>query len=107
MIRAGKLEHLIAVERVSAVTGASGIVTETWTPIATRLAEIVDAATEEHVRGERGVSTESKIAFRLYYVEGVTPADRVVFDGQAFDIKVIKEIGRRQGLELTCEGRGL
>ncbi len=107
MIAAGRLEETVVIERLTTSVGASGAVAEVWTPIATRRAEIADAATEEFVRGERGISTESVVVFRLWYVEGVTLADRVVWGGQAFDIKRVKEVGRRVGLELTCEGKGL
>jgi len=35
----------------------------------------------------------------------LTPRDRLVFEGREFDITAIKEIGRREGIEITAAAR--
>lgn len=38
-------------------------------------------------------------------VSAVDPTWRLTFDGRAFDITAVKEIGRREGLEITAAAR--
>ena len=42
---------------------------------------------------------------RTRYVEGVTPADRIVSNNRTFDIKEVKAIGRRRGLEIRSTAK--
>jgi SPP1 family predicted phage head-tail adaptor len=39
------------------------------------------------------------------FTAAITPKDRIVCDGQTFDIYGIKEIGRRDGFEITAAAR--
>jgi SPP1 family predicted phage head-tail adaptor len=38
-------------------------------------------------------------------VADVDPRDRVTFDGRTYDVQGVKEIGRREGLEITATAR--
>lgn len=98
-MRAGRLDRQIEVQRYSDTIDEAGVATPTWTPVATVRAEIVQASTEEFIRAY-GASDESLVIFRLRFLEGITNADRVVFDGRNHNIKEVKEIRRRRGLEL-------
>jgi hypothetical protein len=40
------------------------------------------------------------------YLEGVTPADRILHANRHFDVKEIKVIDRRSGLEIRATGQG-
>jgi hypothetical protein len=51
-------------------------------------------------------TTTATITFRIYWVEGVSLESRVLFDGQFYKIKKVREIGRRAGLELVVERVG-
>jgi SPP1 family predicted phage head-tail adaptor len=104
-MRAGALDRSITIERVTTASSASGAVTEAWATLSTLRAQLVQASTEEFQRAH-GASTETAVIFRTRYLAGVTLADRVTYDGAAFNLKEIKEIGRRRGLELRCERVG-
>jgi hypothetical protein len=39
---------------------------------------------------------------RTRYVEGVTPTDRIIHGVLVFNVKEIKQIGRRRGLEIRA-----
>jgi hypothetical protein len=43
--------------------------------------------------------------FRVRYVAGVKLDDRLTYEGATFDVKELKEIGRRRGLEIRCVAR--
>jgi len=101
-MRAGKLDRTIRIDRYSAGTpNEYGTVTPGWDALATLRAQVVQASTEEFMAN--GASDETVIVFRTRWLSGVTNADRVVYEGQPFNLKEVKEIGRRKGLELRAE----
>lgn len=100
-MRAGKLDRFITIERKSETVSDSGSVVAAWTEIATTRAEIVKASADEFLTGF-GEAERGTTVFRLRYRDGVTTADRIIFDGIAHDIKEIVEIGRRRGLEIRA-----
>ncbi|GEO19321.1 head-tail adaptor protein [Microvirga aerophila] len=52
-----------------------------------------------------GVAAESIMIFRVRFMEGIPPADRIAFDGHEHDVKETWEIGRRRGLEIRATSR--
>lgn len=101
MIKAGKLDRQITIERQTETVAASGSVSKTWAALATVRAELVQLAAEEYLAGFGEVDTGGAV-FRIRYLAGITTADRVTFDGATYDIEEIAELGRKRGLELRC-----
>lgn len=101
MIRAGKLDRQITIERQVETVAASGAVAKAWTPVATLRAELVQQAAEEYLSGF-GEVEGGNVVFRIRYIAGIGTADRVTFAGDTFDIDEIAELGRRRALELRC-----
>lgn len=101
-MRAGQLDRLIRIDHYSTdAVDDFGTPTPAWTLIADGVpAQIVQASTQEFLRG--GASEETAIIFRIRWMAGVTLSDRVTYEGQVFNIKETKEIGRRKGLDLRC-----
>lgn len=99
-MRAGKLDRSITFQSytsgVDELGNPAGMV---WSDIATVRAEIVQASTEEFIRAY-GASDETLVIFRIRWLAGIKNADRIVYAGQNHNIKEIKEIGRRRGLEI-------
>lgn len=100
-MRAGSLDRTITIQRFSSVVDDYGTPVQTWTDVATVRAQLIQASTQEYIRG--GAVDETVAVFRTWWMETVTTADRVAYDGQNFNIKETKELGRRSGLELRCE----
>lgn len=100
-MRAGRLDREITLQRFTAAVEDAGTPILTWADIATMRAQIVQQSTDEFIRGA-GAVDETVIVFRLRWFDGITPADRVLFEGRHFNIKEVREIGRRRGLELRC-----
>ncbi|MEW9838092.1 phage head closure protein [Mesorhizobium marinum] len=101
-MRAGKLDRTITIQRAAETVAASGAVSSAWSDLATVRAAIVQSSAVEFIRAY-GEAEETGTVFRIRYVAGLTLNDRVVLDGQAFNLVEMKEIGRRRGLELRCE----
>ena len=54
-----------------------------------------------------GLASETVLIFQTPYVEGVTPADRLLHEGLVMDVKAVKETGWRRGLEIMATGAGV
>lgn len=104
-MRAGKLQKTITIERFSSVVDEFGTVVETWTPVATVRAELIQSTVQEFMQAY-GVTEDTVAIFRIRYMDGITLADRVTYQGRAYDLKEVKELGRRQGLELRSIASG-
>ena len=100
-MRAGKLRHLITIERKTETVAASGSAVVAWTIIATPRAEIVTASADEFLTGF-GEAEAGNVVFRIRWRDGITTDDRIMHAGKVHDIKAIAEIGIRQGLEIKA-----
>ena len=101
-MRSGKLDRTITIQALTATIDDYGTPTEAWADMATVRAQIVQASTEEYLRGY-GETDSLAVIFRIRWLDGVTNDHRVVQDGKPLNIREVKEIGRRRGLELRCE----
>lgn len=98
-MNAGKLDRIIRIERAHRVPGVAGSETIVWTSVATMRAELLEAEASE-ARDEHGVRSKATLAFRLRFFPGITPDDRLIYDNRLLNIRSVKEIGRRRGLEI-------
>lgn len=106
-MQAGRLDRMLRFRRAALQAGAFGQA-EVWSdhglPVWAEKSDISD--------GERwragAVSAQVTTRFRVRWsveMAGITPKDRLVCEGREYDIVGIKEIGRREGLELTAAAR--
>nr|WP_111298641.1 phage head closure protein [Paracoccus saliphilus] len=100
-MKAGKLTETIQIERATDTVNDYGTPSTAWRPFASVRAERIDQTTEEFMRSF-GASDEQAVVFRIRFLDGVTNADRVLWEGQAFNIQQVTPIGRRKGLDLRC-----
>lgn len=101
-MKSGRLTEEITIERFTdGGIDDYGTPIQTWERLARLRAEKVEQSTTEYIRNF-GASDEEVIIFRARFFEGVTNADRVIWQGEAFNIKSVAPIERRIGLELRC-----
>lgn len=74
------LVDTITVQRATVEVGAAGTPAETWADLVTLRAERLQHSTEEHLRAA-GAAGETVAVFRVRHVDGLTTADRIVFEG--------------------------
>lgn len=108
MIARGRLDRRVVIEKKTVTRDATyGSEQITWTTHAEVWAEAKDKfsdTSEERVaQGARIVTRSTRLTIR--WVEGVTSDMRVRVkrDGRLLQIVAIAEVGRREGLQLTCE----
>jgi len=104
-MRAGNLDRVIQIERESTALDLYGAPIRVWSGYATMRAQVLQFATDD-TESTRGNTTDTKITFRMRWMDGLTLDNRVSYQGQAFVIRQIKEIGRRVGLDVVCERVG-
>jgi SPP1 family predicted phage head-tail adaptor len=100
-VRAGKLDRIIQIKTGAADISRSGKLSMTWTLVATMRAQLIQNTTDD-VTGQGGSQTQKTVTFRIRWLDGVTLEQRVTYEGQEFEIKEVKELGRRRGLDLKC-----
>jgi len=106
-MRAGELDRRITLERVTTTWDEFNAPVEKWSTIATVWASKKDVRDGERMRAD-AVSSEISTRFRIRYsaaVEDLTPKDRVTYSGRVYDIFSVKEIGSREGIEITASAR--
>lgn len=104
-MKAGKLFHVLTVQRATEGLNDAGTPTTTWADLATLRAELVQQSTTEFIRAQ-GATDEAVLIFRTRYLAGVTNADRISFAGEALNLKEVVVLGRNRGLELRCTRLG-
>lgn len=100
-MRAGKMDRKIGIQGLTNTVDDFGTPVETWTEKASLRAQLIQSSTEEFLRAP-GVSDETIIIFRTRWLDGVTTSDQITYEGSTFNLKEVKEIGRRKGLELRA-----
>lgn len=104
-MRGGKLDKTIVLQRRGETVNEYGTVTEGWNTLASVRAQVIQQGSDEFLQSA-GTTTQTAIIFRIRYRDDLLLEDRVTYQGQAFDLKEIKELGRRQGLDLRCVAGG-
>lgn len=104
-MRAGSLDRIIEIQRRTTGLDLYGTPVETWTTYATMRAQLLKNATDDR-EGERGHTTDAVLTFRTYYFTGLNLNDRLFYEGQSYNVTGITEIGRRVGMDVTCERVG-
>ncbi len=98
-MQAGKLSRKIKIQRATETVTPSGHAVKTWADLHSIRAEVVQQSASEFLTGY-GEAEDGTIIFRVRYRPGIVTSDRVLYDGRPYDLKEIKEIGRRRALEL-------
>jgi len=102
-MRAVNLDRKITLEeRQETGDGAGGTIVE-WVEVGTYWAGKEMQSAQEALRAGSRFAEET-IYFRTRWVAGVNASKfRVKYDGDTYDIVGVREIGRREGLELQTE----
>lgn len=103
----GRLDRRITLLRKSVTTGDFNDEVVTWSPIATVWAEKKDISDRERLQA-RETTAEITTRFRIRWsqvVRYVDPEHRIEYDGRTYEIFSVKEVGRRDGLEITAMAR--
>jgi SPP1 family predicted phage head-tail adaptor len=103
-MRAGKLDRRVTIRRATVTYDAFNEPVQAWADVAT-----VWAQQRPNRGGERFTAQEiagaAVITFHIRHRSDVTVADRIQHDGREWDIRDVREIGRRVVTEIDCTAR--
>ena len=103
-LAAGDLDRRITFERAIGTTDDLGGEVHNWGEHATVWAQVLPISDGERWRAAE-VAASVTTRFRIRWGAGVTVEDRIAYDGRIYDIVGVKEIGRREGQEITAAAR--
>lgn len=105
-MRAGDLDRRITIEAY-VITGTDPFNTPTgaWQPVGVVWAQVLQQSGSEFIRAET-IEDERKVVFKIRWMAGITVQHRVAYEGREHNIHEVREIGRREGLELHATSNG-
>jgi SPP1 family predicted phage head-tail adaptor len=103
-MRAGKMDRLATLKHRELSRNAHGEQVPTYTDYAEVWAEKLDLRGREFFSAQQ-TNAESTVKFRIRHRTDMVLTDRIVCEGNTYDIQQIAEIGRRDGLELIATAR--
>jgi len=107
MLAAGRLDRRITLQQATITYDALNNPAQTWSTLATVWASKMDIRDSERVAAQE-VGADITTRFQIRYsdaVSDINPKDRLTFDGRTYEIVNVKEIGRREGLEISAVAR--
>jgi SPP1 family predicted phage head-tail adaptor len=106
-MKAGSLDRRITLLRGIETRNQFNEPILSWAPVATVWASKEDIRDAERVASQE-VGADITSRFQIRYssaVADVNPKDRLQLDDKVYDIVAVKEIGRRDGLEISAIAR--
>lgn len=104
---ASKIDRKIILQRFTSTLDAHNEPVKTWSTLATRSASYEPLSDGERFRaGETAANASARFVIRWSLaVSDLSPLDRLVFEGRTYEIVRTKEVGRREGIEITAAAR--
>lgn len=106
-MQAGKLRHVVELQRVAVALDSHGDEAKTWTTLATVRAQVWPLSGREFVAAQTAqAELTTRIDIRARADLALTPKDRVKWGTRTFDIRHIVDVGARgREYQLLCTER--
>lgn len=104
-MEAGKLDRRISIERATETTDAVGGVVQSWLPVWSGISASATPISDGERWRAGEVAAHVDMRFQIRWGFGAEVTDRIVYDGRIYEIEGVKEIGRREGQEITAAAR--
>jgi len=99
----GRLDRRISLQsQAVSVSGNGERTAGAWTSYATNVPAEERQQSAREIMASGTEQAQITMAFIIRYREDVTTRHRAVYNGDIYDIEAVREIGRREGLELQC-----
>jgi SPP1 family predicted phage head-tail adaptor len=106
-MQAGKLDRKITLQRSTETRDEYNEPVKTWATLATRSASYEPLSDGEKFSASE-TAAEASARFVIRWSSAVAtlnPRDRLLYEGDTWEILRVKEMGRREGLEITAGAR--
>ncbi len=102
LVAAGFLDQRITIQQLTVVRGALGGHDETWSPLATVWAQMMDMTGREIFQA-KAMGSAATVLITIRYRSDVRASQRILFtDGSLARIEWIRHVTRKERLELYC-----
>lgn len=102
-MRAGRLRHRVELQSLDQVQDSFGEQVKSFTTYATVWAEVNPLKGKE-IEAAQQIFAEAECKIVIRYDERVTETDKIVFDGQDYEIGDVRDPYERKGyLEIMCK----
>jgi SPP1 family predicted phage head-tail adaptor len=101
---AGAYDRRITIQKKTLTLDGAGQEVESWTTAWTPAARVRPFRGSERFAAQQIVG-QAVVTFEIRYRSGVTVEHRILFDGRTYDIRDIRELGRREALEIDATAR--
>ncbi len=104
VLNAGELDRRVTLQKYALTRNADNEPLETWADIRTVWASWRRASARETLAGAQ-VSASATDIFEIRWASDLAELDakdRVVYQGRAYDVVAVAEIGRREGLRIDA-----
>jgi SPP1 family predicted phage head-tail adaptor len=98
-MRAGDLDRRITIQRRVVTSGPFNEPIVTFELLAEIWADVRQQGGAEFLKAET-IIAQRRVVFCIRWLAGVTALDRVVYEGRSHNVTEVRELGRREGLEL-------
>ena len=101
-MRLGKLNRVVTIQKWIEVgrTPTNAPIME-WVTVGQEWAELTHKSEDEKHAASQTYA-ERIVTFRMHYRDDITEVDRLICDGRQYDIKGIRELGYREGIEIAA-----
>ena len=107
-MRAGPLDRRITIERATATLDGFGGESLVWLTLSVLWASVTPISDGERFRSDERAAdiTTRFVVRRSDMTKTIDAKDRILFEGRMYQIYGVKEIGFRDGIEITASARG-
>lgn len=102
-MRAGRLRHLATIQQeLEDQSSMTGAVTKAWVTVASVFASVSPLLGREL---QRAMAERNELTYevRTRYLTGITPRNRILYDGRVFNIRSVVDVDERhRELVITC-----
>jgi len=105
-MRAGRLDRQVTIQQNVPTRGTAGSEVDNWENVlATVWAQKIDQGGREYAIAGAQRQAELATIWRIRYLATITNKMRLRYGGVDYEIENIKELGRREGLELLTHAK--
>jgi SPP1 family predicted phage head-tail adaptor len=102
-LRIGRRDKRVTLQRFTATPNAYNELEKSWQDLDTVWAHLKTQSGKEALSAGQELASTT-VVFNIRF-KALTTQDRVLHNGQAYDIESLHELGRRKELELICTRR--
>ena len=103
-MRAGEMDRAIVIQQRIVKRGTSGGEEIEWIDFVTLAAKVIEDTGTERFRDDQNQGFQI-VVFKIYFRTGIKDEMRIHYKNEIFDILGQKELGRREGLQITARAR--